>query len=44
MVHVYECDGFAPVRDAFSNCGSVDSRSCSVFRFAAPSNRVAMRI
>lgn len=32
------------MRDAFSNCGSVDSRSLSVFRFAAFRSQVAIRI
>ncbi|MCX5108127.1 hypothetical protein OOK13_06245 [Streptomyces sp. NBC_00378] len=36
-------DGFAPVRDVFSSCSSVDSLTFSVFRFAVPGNRVAMR-
>lgn len=33
----------ASTREAFSNCGSVDSRSFSVLRFAVFSSRVAMR-
>lgn len=33
----------ASVRDAFSSCGSVDSRSFSVLRFAVFGRRVAMR-